>query len=116
MGAKPSSYARSAPRHSYIHVDQFSGPKELADYLHLLDKDDSLYNQYFEWKGTGEFINTKFWCRVCALLHNPVKRPQSVSFYEDINEWWRADGVCANSGGWRSQDEETTEEEVTFES
>ena len=24
----------------------------------------------FQWKGTGEFINTKFWCRVCSILHS----------------------------------------------
>ena len=24
----------------------------------------------FQWKGTGEFINTKFWCRVCSVLHS----------------------------------------------
>ena len=29
------------------------------------------YISLFQWKGTGEFINTKFWCRVCALLHDP---------------------------------------------
>ena len=39
--------------------------------LPRLDRDDSLYNSYFQWKGTGEMINTKFFCRLCALLHDP---------------------------------------------
>ena len=69
MGARPEDYARLAPAHSYIHVDQFRGPEQLAAYLHQLDQDDAAYNQYFQWKGTGEFINTRFFCRVCAMLH-----------------------------------------------
>ena len=48
MGSRPEDYARDAPAHSYIHVDEFKGPKELADYLHQLDKDDEKYNEYFQ--------------------------------------------------------------------
>ena len=39
--------------------------------IHRLDQNDTLYNSYFQWKGTGEMINTKFFCRLCALLHDP---------------------------------------------
>lgn len=39
-----------------------------------LDEDEALYNSYFRWKGTGELINTKFFCRLCALLHDPKVR------------------------------------------
>ncbi|XP_046614305.1 glycoprotein 3-alpha-L-fucosyltransferase A isoform X1 [Neodiprion virginianus] len=96
MGARPEDYERSSPYRSYIHVDEFESPKELADYLHRLDKDDELYNSYFRWKGTGEFINTYFFCRVCAMLHDeyPVKS------YSDVNVWWRGEGVCTQSS-WR---------------
>lgn len=99
MGAHPTDYARSAPYRSYIHVDEFESPKELAEYLHRLDRDDDLYNSYFRWKGTGEFINTYFWCRVCAMLHDD--RPPK--YYKDVNEWWRGDGVCTTSS-WREHD------------
>ena len=50
MGARPEDYAIAAPTKSYIHVDDFDSPKELADYLHKLDQDDQLYNEYFKWK------------------------------------------------------------------
>ncbi|XP_014252194.1 glycoprotein 3-alpha-L-fucosyltransferase A [Cimex lectularius] len=98
MGARPEDYEKSAPKNSYIHVDDFDSPKELANYLHMLDKDDELYNSYFRWKGTGEFINTHFFCRLCALLHDdfPIKS------YRNINEWWRGRGICT-SGSWRKQ-------------
>lgn len=50
MGARPEDYARSSPDNSFIHVDDFAGPKQLAEYLHKLDQDDDLYNEYFKWK------------------------------------------------------------------
>ena len=50
MGARPEDYAVSAPFKSYIHVDDFEDAKGLAEYLHKLDQDDQLYNEYFKWK------------------------------------------------------------------
>lgn len=50
MGARPEDYAASAPYKSYIHVDNYEGAKELAEFLHQLDQDDQLYNEYFKWK------------------------------------------------------------------
>ncbi|XP_074039634.1 glycoprotein 3-alpha-L-fucosyltransferase A [Leptinotarsa decemlineata] len=96
MGGRPEDYQRSAPEGSYIHVDDFAGPQELAAYLHKLDEDNALYNSYFKWKGTGEFINTFFWCRLCAMMHAPLEHRH----YEDINDWWRGPGVCTNKP-WR---------------
>lgn len=50
MGARASEYAAAAPHNSYVHVEEFAGPEELAAYLHRLDNDDNLYNSYFKWK------------------------------------------------------------------
>lgn len=99
MGARPEDYELSSPQKSYIHVDEFASAKELADYLHIIDKNDDLYNSYFKWKGTGEFINTYFWCRLCSMLHDEASISQP-KWYEDVNEWWRGQGVCTN-GSWR---------------
>ena len=54
LGARPEDYEALAPPHSYIHVDDFESPRHLAEYLHKLDKNDDLYNEYFRWKGTGD--------------------------------------------------------------
>ncbi|XP_042214633.1 LOW QUALITY PROTEIN: glycoprotein 3-alpha-L-fucosyltransferase A-like [Homarus americanus] len=99
MGAHPDDYARQAPEKSYIHIDDFETPRELASYLHLLDQNDDLYNEYFRWKGTGEFINTYFMCRLCGMLHDEGHQQH----YEDINVWWRGTGTCIN-GSWRKYD------------
>ena len=95
MGARPEEYALVAPYRSYIHVDEFESPKELAAYLNRLDTDDDLYNSYFRWKGTGEFINKHFLCRLCAMLHDDFPK-----FYWDVNDWWRGPGICTG-GSWR---------------
>ncbi|XP_030375313.1 glycoprotein 3-alpha-L-fucosyltransferase A [Scaptodrosophila lebanonensis] len=100
MGARPEDYEVSAPRRSYIHVDEFASPKELAEYLHILDRDDDLYNSYFKWKGTGEFINTYFWCRVCSTLHDE-EQLLNPRWYPNVNEWWRGEGTCTIRS-WRN--------------
>lgn len=100
MGARPEDYEMAAPYRSYLHVDEFASAKELADYLNILDQNDELYNSYFKWKGTGEFINTYWWCRVCAMLHDEESLNR-VKWYNDVNEWWRGVGTCTN-GSWRN--------------
>jgi hypothetical protein len=94
MGAHPSTYKRYAPPNSYIHVDDFESPKELAEYLHLLDSNDDLYNNYFRWKGNGEIGHIEMWCRVCALLH----APKHTTIYSHLDLWWKNEKTCvANS-------------------
>ncbi|KAJ2954813.1 hypothetical protein O0L34_g3123 [Tuta absoluta] len=101
MGARASEYAAVAPHNSYVHVEEFAGAEELAAYLRRLDEDDNLYNSYFKWKGTGEFINTYFMCRVCAMLHANEIRQRSTR-YTDVQAWWR-NGACTRSE-WRTRD------------
>ncbi|XP_064480218.1 glycoprotein 3-alpha-L-fucosyltransferase A-like [Ornithodoros turicata] len=96
MGASRTDYQKVAPFHSYIHVDDFETPKDLAEYLKHLDRNTDLYNEYFAWKGTGEFINTYFWCRLCAMLHSPRRPPHGHHVYEDVSSWWHKDACVRN--------------------
>ena len=64
------AYKDVLPAHSYIAVQDFSSPKELADYLLLLDRDDRLYRSYFDWKFTytcGRIMTRSL--EVCRALH-----------------------------------------------
>ncbi|KAG9509164.1 Glycoprotein 3-alpha-L-fucosyltransferase A, partial [Fragariocoptes setiger] len=48
MGGKSrDDYKRIAPSGSYIHVDDFRSPRELAEYLHQIDHNDTLFMSYF---------------------------------------------------------------------
>ena len=91
MGAHPDEYKKIAPPRSYIHVDLFESPKELAEYLKFLDKHDEFYNSYFLWKETGHFINTKSLCRLCSMVH---LAPHFPMWYTDVNKWWSAYETC----------------------
>ena len=45
-----ANYSEIAPPHSFINAMDYSSPKELVDYLLVLDANDTLYNEYFNWK------------------------------------------------------------------
>src|SRR5689334_4910522 len=64
--------------HSIIKTTDFPSPRELAEYLHLLNEDDELYNKYFEWKKKGispqyqRLLNNCIFfaeCRVCKKIY-----------------------------------------------
>jgi glycoprotein 3-alpha-L-fucosyltransferase len=92
MGARPQDYADVAPPHSYIHVDDFRSPRDLADYLRVLDANDTLYNEYFRWKSDWIVTShTNYWCRICGLLHaatDPDLQLSYVHWYPNYGVWW----------------------------
>ena len=102
MGARLEDYQAVAPPNSFLHVDSFSSPRSLAQHLTFLDENPAEYNKHFRWVSQGRFADTKFFCRVCALLHHP-KPP---SFHSDIEEWWSSTQTCTNSSwsnSWSSE-------------
>lgn len=99
MGARREDYEAVAPAHSFIHVDDYSSPEELAVYLLSLQDNADAYNEHFRWVGTGRFTDTKFLCRACALLHHPHPPP----FHSDLQDWWDPQQSCTKeswSGKW----------------
>ncbi|VDN57722.1 unnamed protein product [Dracunculus medinensis] len=91
MGASKEFYQKVAPPNSFIHVNDFTGPEELAMYLHKLDRNYALFNNYFFWKGKGKFIDSLFWCRLCSMVQNPTPK-----IYQNIDGWWHKTGDCTN--------------------
>lgn len=53
LGALPDEYARLAPPNSYIHIEEFKTMTDLVQFIEKVDKDDSLYLKYHEWRGKG---------------------------------------------------------------
>lgn len=105
LGARKEEYEQQLPYKSFIYVEDFASPEELAEYLHKVDQDDDLYNSYFQWVGTGE-IHTLYpnlfyyaWCRVCAMLHDDYTM-SNPRWYPDINKWW-FDPDTVRRGFWR---------------
>ncbi|XP_064601054.1 3-galactosyl-N-acetylglucosaminide 4-alpha-L-fucosyltransferase FUT3-like [Liolophura sinensis] len=95
-GSDPRDYAYGIPPHSYIHVDGFESPKQLAEFLVLLDKNVTLYEQYFRWHRT-HYTETprRGWCQLCESLYDwslPVKT------YRDFKGWYEQDSCDPVSG------------------
>jgi len=49
-GVTKEDYNRLAPPNSFINYDDYNNPQELVDYLKYLDKNDTAYMEYFEWR------------------------------------------------------------------
>jgi len=115
------NHARFAPPRSYINALDFSTVKELADYLQILDKNDTLYNEYFWWKehyvteydvhpweGNIYEESSRGLCGLCSKLHEPS---QPISIYANITRWWYTDSSCkildtnnSTEGSWEIRD------------
>lgn len=76
---------------SYINVLDFKSIKNLADYLEFLDKNDTEYNRYFEWKKNYKIGNPECWtCNICAAASNPTL-PTKVY---DLSTFWGVNTTC----------------------
>ncbi|XP_033126213.1 glycoprotein 3-alpha-L-fucosyltransferase A-like [Anneissia japonica] len=89
-GPSRADYDKFAPPKSYIHVSDFKNVKELADYIELLDKNDDLYNSYFDWKTRGRVVNVypemqpSYFCEILAFLGKNIpqeRKPLSQSVW-----------------------------------
>ncbi|XP_046640158.1 alpha-(1,3)-fucosyltransferase C-like [Daphnia pulicaria] len=89
-----ADYSKFAPPNSYINARDFDSPKQLAEYLLLLDQSDSLYASYFSWK-KDYYVSVPDmfgWCELCRMSHDN-NLPSKV--YPDIKKWWMSDaGEC----------------------
>ena len=54
------NYEAIAPPHSYIDALKYT-PVQLAKYLDILDKNDTLYNEYFWWKPYYKSVIGQTW-------------------------------------------------------
>jgi len=97
------NHERISPPHSFINVLDFPSVRHLADYLRELDKNDTLYNQYFWWKrhyqlrsvNLYEGIHYKTHCGLCAALHDSSRSSQK-KVYPDMKAWWKDGANCTS--------------------
>lgn len=92
-----ADYSAYAPPRSFIHVGDFKSPKALADYLRLLDENDGLYLQYFDWKKEYQVVDQPLrgWCDLCAKLHDPQLPAKS---YQNVTSWWFHPNISCLTG------------------
>ncbi|XP_037616766.1 4-galactosyl-N-acetylglucosaminide 3-alpha-L-fucosyltransferase 9-like [Sebastes umbrosus] len=88
LGPQRQNYEDHITPDSFIHVDDFSTPKELAEQLLYLDQNHTEYMRYFSWTSRYKVKSTKFGsehaCQTCKYLQNH-KEYQVV---RNLNEWF----------------------------
>ena len=89
-----ANYSHFAPKHSFIDVHDFASPRHLADYLKYLDKNQSAYEEYFEWRKTYTPPSYSPWCHLCEKLHNELL---PVKTYNDMHKWWVVESHCGEN-------------------
>ena len=93
-----NAYKYVLPAHSYIAVSDFSSPKKLANYLLLLDRNDTLYRSYFDWKYTHTCSRMTMKSRsfhVCRDLHKHVHDIKNNFSLEDV--WLSRSNQCVDT-------------------
>ncbi|XP_071485785.1 glycoprotein 3-alpha-L-fucosyltransferase A-like [Diadema antillarum] len=107
-GPPREDYEKVLPPNSFIHVHDFKSVKELAEYLSKLDKDEGLYNTFFEWKKFGSVqLTLEEWLmepeQVCSNIVSRLLKDEKEmrsgtysppKFPEDLGKWW--DGSCTS--------------------
>ncbi|KAG1152378.1 hypothetical protein G6F37_000210 [Rhizopus arrhizus] len=119
----PSSYRGYLPTNrSVIYMDAYPDPKDLADYIDYLDKNDTAYLEYLsfrrdavnlaakdrlepafidQWGDALEHKKRSDYCSICrGVLPWWQARHASNTTYEDKSERFLADQSCQPAGKW----------------
>ncbi|XP_069823980.1 4-galactosyl-N-acetylglucosaminide 3-alpha-L-fucosyltransferase FUT6-like [Dendropsophus ebraccatus] len=87
LGPPRENYEKFIPPDSFIHVDDFPSPKDLANYLLELDKDPIKYEQYFKWRSKLQPAKEDWaidYCKACIALHDAP----SYRIYRTLTKWY----------------------------
>ena len=91
-----ADYKAYLPAHSYIDVTDFASPKALAEYLHKLDNNDDLYNEYFLWRQHytchSDLPDNDLLCDMCRFMNNNLNK---VNIIPDVNKYWSKDSCLS---------------------
>lgn len=97
-----ANYTTFLPPHSYIDVEDYASAKDLAEYLHYLNRNHTEYLSYFWWQehylhlGMSQITN-RVMCKICEKLHDPKLQPQ---VYEDVGVWYKSSCQGRGSFPW----------------
>ncbi|XP_037079393.1 alpha-(1,3)-fucosyltransferase 7-like [Pollicipes pollicipes] len=91
-GASRAEYAAVAPPDSFVHVDDFAGPRELAAHLRHLARNASALARLTAWRESFVVRYVHGWCGLCARM---VQQDGPVTTrYDDLRRWWYDGSHC----------------------
>ncbi|XP_071853731.1 4-galactosyl-N-acetylglucosaminide 3-alpha-L-fucosyltransferase 9-like [Apostichopus japonicus] len=105
LGGTKEEYDKYMPPHSYIHADDYKSMEELANYILVVGRNESLYNSYFDWRNIGtvqqQSLNDRFpvfqqgACKVVEKFEQHKRSPIRKSFDPYGPHWF---GSCYRCG------------------
>ncbi|XP_053498464.1 4-galactosyl-N-acetylglucosaminide 3-alpha-L-fucosyltransferase 9-like [Ictalurus furcatus] len=88
LGPPRENYEEFIPAESFIHVDDFKSPQELAEHLTLLDQNQEAYEQYFTWRQhfnvEGLIFGLEHACHIC----DHVRKQKGYRVVTSLSKWY----------------------------
>ncbi|KAL7868895.1 hypothetical protein SRHO_G00102790 [Serrasalmus rhombeus] len=87
IGPPRDNYEEFIPRDAFIHIDDFSTPKDLAEHLKAVDQNQEMYEGYFAWR--KHFVAKgghpeEHACRTCEY----IRMYNNYRVLKNINKWY----------------------------
>lgn len=94
MGGLEGDYGKLAIPGSYINVMDFKTVKELADYLHYLDRNNTAYNEYFKWR--QKYQKSPYHYPLCNFCRSYALKSElsKVKIHHSLKDFWVKQGRC----------------------
>lgn len=91
LGPSRKNYERLLPPEAFIHVDDFSSVRELAQYLLMLRRSPDLLMSHLSWRGGYRTHRPTFWtehyCKACEVVGRTRGRTNVV---KDLAHWFNS--------------------------
>ncbi|XP_076048593.1 alpha-(1,3)-fucosyltransferase 7-like [Oratosquilla oratoria] len=106
-GLSTHDTSKILPPNSFIHVDDFTSPKQLATYLLYLSSNASAYNSHHTWRKEFTALNEHgyfgsdnyHYCRICEALNYNSPAPK---VYNHLENFWSVSEDC-NLTNWKDK-------------
>ncbi|XP_058263882.1 4-galactosyl-N-acetylglucosaminide 3-alpha-L-fucosyltransferase 9-like [Hemibagrus wyckioides] len=88
LGPPRENYEEFIPADSFIHVDDFKSPQELAEHLKFLDQNQEVYERYFTWRqaftAKGSYFGLEHACYICDY----IKKHKDYRVFKSLSKWY----------------------------
>ncbi|XP_061699848.1 4-galactosyl-N-acetylglucosaminide 3-alpha-L-fucosyltransferase 9-like [Syngnathoides biaculeatus] len=88
LGPPRADYENVIQGDAFIHVDDFASPKDLADYLLLLDKNEEIYLRYFEWRKHFKVKRRPFLTEHACVACDYLRRHRESQVVKNLDKWF----------------------------
>ncbi|XP_045478312.1 alpha-(1,3)-fucosyltransferase 7-like isoform X1 [Harmonia axyridis] len=101
MGYNKKTYEKLLPPNSFLHVDDYASPSDLARMILNLNETEN-YKDYFQWKKNYEVVDEHGYfksksyhlCRICEALNFNNRIPK---VYDKLEDFWNKSKDCSDS-------------------